>query len=588
MRLYDSLTRELHDVSPVDGETVKIYSCGPTVYRYIHIGNMRSFMLGDLIRRALRFEGFRVRWIMNITDVGHMTDEISDTGRDKMELAEADEGLSAFEIAQKYTDAFLHDADLVGIEPADLYPRATDHIDDMIKVIQTLLEKDHAYEVDGSVYYDVTTFPGYGKLSGNTLDRLRAGHRQELTVDPNKRHPEDFALWKKAGPNRALRWPSPWGDGYPGWHIECSAMSMKHLGERFDIHTGGNDNKFPHHEDEIAQSEAAVGHQVVSTWVHGGFLQMSGQKMAKSAKNIYRVTDLAEQGVDPLAFRLLCFGTRYRSEMDFSWEALEGQHRRLADLRRRMATWAPGTVERSDEAKALDERFRAAVADDLDLPRALVVLNETVGSAVPDDQRYGLLASWDAILGLDLERDAREGFEPTEEMLALVAERDAARAVKDFATSDRDPRAPAGHGSRGHGLRRGDGDPTSDLAGSGEGRSSDPCVRPGRRSTSRARDRGTRPPSPAPRRARAGRSRIPASRGAPLSCDPSRARRCGRSRPRTGAGRRSRSRSAAGHPCPRSPRDAPSPIASNGEPTRCGPAGASPGRDRTRSVGARP
>ena len=436
VRLYDSLTRELHDVSPVDGETVKIYSCGPTVYRYIHIGNMRSFMLGDLIRRALRFEGFTVHWIMNITDVGHMTDDVSDTGRDKMELAEADEGLSAFEIAEKYTDAFHHDAQLLGIEPADLYPRATDHIDDMIKVIQTLLEKGNAYDVDGTVYYDVTTFPGYGKLSGNTLDQLRAGHRQEVAVDPAKRHPEDFALWKKAGPNRALTWPSPWGDGYPGWHIECSAMSMKLLGDRFDIHTGGNDNKFPHHEDEIAQSEAAVGHQVVTTWVHGGFLQMSGQKMAKSAKNIYRVTDLAEQNVDPLAFRLLCFGTRYRSEMEFSWDALEGQNRRLAELRRKMAVLTPGTEERSEAATALDERFRAAVADDLDLPRALVVLNETVGSAVPDAEKYGLLASWDRILGLDLERDAREGWEPTEAVLALVAERDAARAAKDFATSD--------------------------------------------------------------------------------------------------------------------------------------------------------
>ena len=436
MRLYDSLTRELHDVSPADGETVKVYSCGPTVYRYIHIGNMRSFMLGDLIRRTLRFEGFAVRWIMNITDVGHMTDDVSDTGRDKMELAEADEGLSAAEIAQKYTDAFLDDSDLVGIERADLYPRATDHIDDMIKVIQTLLEKGHAYEVDGTVYYDVTSFPGYGKLSGNDLDQLRAGHRQEVAVDPAKRHPEDFALWKRAGRNRALRWPSPWGDGYPGWHIECSAMSMKHLGDRFDIHTGGNDNKFPHHEDEIAQSEAAVGHQVVTTWVHGGFLQMSGQKMAKSARNIYRVTDLAEQGVDPLAYRLLCFGTRYRSEMDFSWEALEGQHRRLAELRRRMASWAPGTQQRSEAAKALDARFREAVANDLDLPRALVVLNETVGAVVPDAERYGLLASWDEILGLDLEREAREGFEPTAEVLALVAERDAARADKDFVRSD--------------------------------------------------------------------------------------------------------------------------------------------------------
>ena len=231
MRLYNTLSRAVEEIVPVDGRLVRIYSCGPTVYRYIHIGNMRSFMLGDLIRRALRFEGLDVRWIMNITDVGHMTDEVSDTGRDKMELAESDEGLSAAEIAEKYTQAFLEDADLVGIERADLYPRATDHIPEMISMIETLIEKGHAYEVDGTVYYETTTFPGYGKLSGNTLDQLRAGHRTELATDPGKRHPEDFALWKKAGANRLLRWPSPWGDGYPGWHIECSAMSIKHLGD---------------------------------------------------------------------------------------------------------------------------------------------------------------------------------------------------------------------------------------------------------------------------------------------------------------------------------------------------------------------
>jgi cysteinyl-tRNA synthetase len=436
VRLFDSLTRDVLEVFPVDGSTVKIYSCGPTVYRYIHIGNMRSFMLGDLIRRALRFEGQQVRWIMNITDVGHMTDDVSDTGRDKMELAEADEGLSAAQIAEKYTNAFLEDADLVGIERADLYPRATDHIDEMIAIIETLIERGHAYEVDGSVYYDVMTFPGYGKLSGNTLDRLRAGHRQDLEVDPNKRHPADFALWKKAGPSRALKWPSPWGDGFPGWHIECSAMSMKHLGERFDIHTGGNDNKFPHHEDEIAQSEAAVGRQVVSVWVHGGFLQMSKVKMAKSAGNILRVTDLATQGIDPLAYRLLCFGTRYRSEMNFDWERLEGQDRRLRELRRRMTAWAPAASELSEAAGAFDARFREAIADDLDLPRALVVLNEVVGAGVPDGEKYALFASWDRVLGLDLERDAREAWEPTGEMRELIAERDAARAARDFAKSD--------------------------------------------------------------------------------------------------------------------------------------------------------
>jgi cysteinyl-tRNA synthetase len=436
VRLYDSLTRAVHEVAPVDGEPVKIYSCGPTVYRYIHIGNMRSFMLGDLIRKALRFEGYAARWIMNITDVGHMTDDVSDTGRDKMELAEADEGLSAAEIAEKYTEAFLEDADLAGIERADLYPRATDHIPDMISLIQTLIEKGHAYEVDGTVYYDVTTFAPYGKLSGNTLDQLRAGHRQEVAADPNKRHPEDFALWKKAGPNRALSWPSPWGQGFPGWHIECSAMSMKHLGDRFDIHTGGNDNKFPHHEDEIAQSEGAVGHPVVSIWVHGGFLQMGGQKMAKSARNIKRVTDLADQGVDPLAYRLLCFGTRYRSEMEFSWEALVGQDRRLVELRRRMAAWGGPAAELGDEATAFDARFREAVADDLDMPHALVVLNETVSSQAPDREKYALLASWDDVLGLDLGRDARERWEPTAEMDDLVRERDAARAAKEFARAD--------------------------------------------------------------------------------------------------------------------------------------------------------
>jgi cysteinyl-tRNA synthetase len=439
MRLYNSLSREVEEVKPVDGKTVKMYSCGPTVYRYIHIGNMRSFMLGDLIRRTLRFEGADVRWIMNITDVGHMTDEVTDTGRDKMELAMDDEGLSPEEIAEKYTDAFLHDADLVGIERADLYPRASDHIPEMIEIIKSLIDKGHAYEVERTVYYDVTTFPHYGKLSGNTLEALRAGHRQETVTDPNKRHPADFALWKKAGPGRLLKWPSPWGDGYPGWHIECSAMSMKHLGERFDIHTGGNDNKFPHHEDEIAQSEGAVGHPVVSIWVHGGFLQMSGQKMAKSAKNIKRVTDLADQGIDPLAYRLLCFGTRYRSEMDFNWEALESSQLRLTHLRQRMADWAKAArpAELSDPAQEFDRRFRDALADDLDLPAALVVLEEVRGSSmVADGEKYALLGSWDQVLGLDLERLAREAWEPNEEILALVRERDEARQARDFARAD--------------------------------------------------------------------------------------------------------------------------------------------------------
>jgi cysteinyl-tRNA synthetase len=373
---------------------------------------------------------------MNITDVGHMTDDVGEEARDRMDIAVADEGLEPLEIAAKYTEAFLEDADALGIQRADEYPRATAHIAEMIELTRILIEKGHAYEVDGNVYFDVSSFPGYGRLSGNTLDKLQPGHRQ-LETDPNKRHHADFALWKRAGENRLMKWDSPWGQGFPGWHIECSAMSMKYLGQRFDVHTGGADLKFPHHEDERAQSDAGTGNEVVSVWVYGGFLQFSGQKMAKSKGNITRVTEIAEQGVDPLAFRLLCFGTRYRSEMDFSWEALEAEDRRLARLRQRMADWKD--AERGGGSAAgtdLDRRFREAVADDLDLPAAIKVMAEGVSGDLSGRERYDLLASWDAVLGLDLERLAREGFEVPDDVRALKEERDEARRSHDFARSD--------------------------------------------------------------------------------------------------------------------------------------------------------
>jgi cysteinyl-tRNA synthetase len=405
---------------------------------------MRTFMLGDLIRRALRLEGQDVSWVMNITDVGHMTDDASDTGVDRMELAQADEGLDPLEIADKYTEAFLEDADAVGIQRPDRFPKATDHIAEMIELTQTLIQRGHAYEVGGNVYFDVHSFPRYGRLSGNTLDALRAGHRQDLEIDPNKRDPADFALWKSAGPHRAMKWPSPWGEGFPGWHIECSAMSMKYLGDRFDVHTGGNDLKFPHHEDEIAQSEGAVGHPVVGIWVHGGFLQQSGQKMAKSARNITRVTELPEQGIDPLAFRLVCFGTRYRSEMEFDWSALEASNTRLITLRNRVADFAratpvgPAPQQPGDPRSEFDRRFRDAVADDLDMPKALVALNEFVSlDRVPDGAKYTTLIEWDSVLGLDLVRHAREAWQPSEEMLDLIRRRDEARQSRDFGAADR-------------------------------------------------------------------------------------------------------------------------------------------------------
>ncbi|MET0801516.1 MAG: cysteine--tRNA ligase [Actinomycetota bacterium] len=443
MRLYNTLTREVDEVRPVIEGHVSIYTCGPTVYRYAHLGNMRTFMLGDLIRRGLELESYQVAQVMNITDVGHMTDEASPEAVDKMALAVTDEGMPPREIAEKYTRAVFDDAEAVGIRPADRYPKASEHIPEMIELTQALIDGGHAYVVDsGSVYFDVSSFPGYGKLSGNTLDNLREGHR-DLETDSAKRNPADFALWKAAGPGRLMKWDSPWGEGFPGWHIECSAMSMKYLGERIDIHTGGNDLRFPHHEDEIAQSESVVGHQVVSIWVHGGHLRQTGQKISKSTGNTVGVSDLLERGLDPLAFRWLTFQTRYRSEMDFTWDAMEAADAKVKQLRRRMAAWGPGTERPrggapGGPARAYDSRFREAVAADLDLPAALVVVNELVGAPdVPEPERYALLASWDSVLGLDLEREAESDWTPSDEVLAKVAARDSARASRDYPESDR-------------------------------------------------------------------------------------------------------------------------------------------------------
>jgi cysteinyl-tRNA synthetase len=438
MRLYNSLTRRVEDVRPLEEGHVTMYTCGPTVYRYAHLGNLRTFMLADLIRRALEFEGLRVTQIMNITDVGHMTDESSAEAVDKMLLAVEDEGLEPLEIAQKYSEAVFEEAAAVGIRPADRYPKATEHIPEMLDLTRTLVDQGHAYLTEtGSVYYDVTSFPDYGKLSGNTLENLREGHR-DLETDANKRHAADFALWKAAGPGRLMRWDSQFGEGFPGWHVECSAMSMKYLGDRFDIHTGGTDLRFPHHEDEIAQSEGAVGHEVVSIWVHGGHLRQSGQKISKSTGNTVRVPDLLEQGVDPLAFRWLTFQTQYRSEMDFTWEAMETADQRVKQLRRRMVGWGEPATDLGTSAEGYDERFRDSVANDLHMPGAVAVVNEMVSSPeVPDGEKRALLIAWDRVLGLDLEREAREAWEPTDEIRALMTARDDARAAKDYETSDR-------------------------------------------------------------------------------------------------------------------------------------------------------
>ncbi len=437
LRVTNTLTRAKEPVSPHAPGRVRMYTCGPTVYRYMHVGNLRSFLLADLVRRALEVEGLDVEQVQNVTDVGHMTDEEFDRGEDKMLVSAQLEDRSPAEIAAYYTEAFRRDVAAMNLRPARAYPRASDYVPRMIELVRRLAELGNAYEVDGDVYFAVESFPDYGRLSGNSLDQLRAGHRMEA-VDPRKRHHADFALWRRAGPGRLVKWDSPWGEGFPGWHIECSAMSLGELGEHIDLHTGGVDNVFPHHEDEIAQSEAVVGHQVVRTWVHGEHLLTEGRKMAKSAGNFYGLRDLEARGHSPLALRLLFLQAHYSSQLNFTWDALAAAERSLERRRARVAAWAadPGPAGAPEAAAGYERRFWAAVDDDLDTAKALAVLAEMEGDeGLPAAARRRAALAFDRVLGLDLDRATGEELPPGAE--GLIARREAARAARDWAAADR-------------------------------------------------------------------------------------------------------------------------------------------------------
>ena len=433
VRLYNTFSRRKEELRPLQEGVVRIYSCGPTVYRYAHVGNLRTFMLPDLLCRSLEYLGYRTEQVMNITDVGHLTDDTFDRGEDKMLVSARLEKKSPQEIAAAYTEAFLEDIGKVNIRPAAQYPRATAYVPRMVELIARLIESGHAYQVDGTVYYDIASFLCYGRLSGNTTDKLMAGARGE--PDPRKRHPGDFTLWKSAGEHRLQAWQSPWGDGFPGWHIECSAMSMSIFGDRFDIHTGGADNVFPHHEAEIAQSEAIAGHRVVSLWMHGGLLMLSGSRMAKSAGNFFRITELEEQGFDPLAFRYLALQAKYRAPLNFSPEGLAGADRVLRQLRERVADWSHGDVDPDEIDESWDARFRATIGDDLDLPAAMALVSELVKSSVRPRTKASQLRAWDRVLGLDVGRAVPESELP-DCAADLLRTRQKARAAKDFARSD--------------------------------------------------------------------------------------------------------------------------------------------------------
>ncbi len=431
-RLYNTLGRRREEFRPLVEGKATVYSCGPTVYRYAHIGNLRTYVFADLLTRTLEYLGLEVRQVMNITDVGHLTEDDFDRGEDKMLVSARLENRTPEEIAEFYTAAFMEDIARLNIRPAAEYPRATHYIPRMLEIIERLVAAGHAYEVGGTVYYDIASFPAYGKLSRNRTEDLLAGTRGE--PDPRKRHPGDFTLWKHAGEKRLQTWESPWGRGYPGWHIECSAMSTALLGERFDIHTGGSDNVFPHHEAEIAQSEGAFGHRVVSYWMHGEHLMLSGTRMAKSAGNFFRITDLEERGHDPLAFRYLALQARYRTKLNFGAELMAGADRALGQLREKVTEWSAAEPEGGGAEFA--ERFEAAIADDLDLPAAMALVSELVRSEVPAGDKARLLVDFDGVLGLALQRQVAPRDLPPG-AADLLQQREAARAARDFATSDR-------------------------------------------------------------------------------------------------------------------------------------------------------
>jgi cysteinyl-tRNA synthetase len=459
MKVYNTLTGQIEPIAPIEPGQLKIYSCGPTVYRYIHIGNLRTFTMADWLRRALLCAGYNVLHIKNITDVGHMRVELLDRGEDKLIAQARREGKTAAEIAAFYTEAFHADESRLNILPAHVFPRATEHIPEMIAIIAGLLDRGIAYQAGGNIYFDVARFPGYGRLSGNQMAQLLEGVRD--ATDLNKRNPEDFALWKAAEPGREMAWDSPWGRGFPGWHIECSAMSMKYLGPRFDIHTGGVDNIFPHHEDEIAQSEGYTGQPFVNTWVHAQHLLADGLKMAKSTGNAYTLADIEARGFEPLALRYLYAMTKYRARLNFTFTALRAAQTGLRRLRLAALRLATTTDDRRPTTDATyggpsmaadwRERFTAAIEDDLNLPQAMAVVWDMLrrdGRTVPDELRLALLLEFDQVLGFGLaEQKIEDGgsriaiapssiLDPPSSITALVDEREALRREKRYAEAD--------------------------------------------------------------------------------------------------------------------------------------------------------
>lgn len=427
LSIYDTFSRKPTEISSSDG-IVTMYCCGPTVYRDAHVGNLRTFLLSDLIARTIRLSGLTVEMIQNITDVGHMSDDFQE---DKMLEQSKKEKIDPFEIARKYEDRFHHDLANLNIIPAQEYPRASKSIELMHEMISELIQKGAAYVgEDKCVYFDAQSFAGYGQISGNRLDALKPGHRYEYVEDGAKKFHADWALWKAAGNRKEMIWDSPWGPGFPGWHIECSAMSLKFLHGHVNVHVGGIDLRFPHHENERAQSNSITGVESVDLWVHGEHLLFEGRKMSKSAGNVVLLDDVIAKGFDPLSLRLCFLENRYRSQMDLSWQSISAAHETIKRWRSKISGW--GVLENT----SADSTVLEFLENDLDTPRVITYLRALEKDAsARDQQKANVFIYADRVLGLDLTR-APEVRELPSDLKNLLEERAAARTEKNWARSD--------------------------------------------------------------------------------------------------------------------------------------------------------
>ncbi len=435
MKIYNTLTREKEEFKPIDSDIVKMYSCGPTVYNFAHIGNLRAYLFMDTLRRVLKYNGYKLKHVMNITDVGHMTSD-QDEGEDKMMKAARRENKDPYEIADFYMKKFLEDIDKLNIDRPEIIARATEHIDVMEEYVKKIIENGYTYSTENTVYFDTSKLDKYGVLSNRKIEDQKAGARVEF--DSKKKNISDFALWIKAPKEHIMRWNSFFGECYPGWHLECSAMSYKYLGDHFDIHTGGIDHIPVHHENEIAQSKGFSGKQPVNYWMHCNFLLVNGEKMSKSLNNLYTIDDLAKMGYEPLVYKMFNFTSNYRSQINFTIEAMDSAKIALSRLREGYLKHSEGTEKVSEDViKDYENRFLEAINDDLNLPMAMSVVWDVVKNPVKSKDFQKLILKFDEVLGLGLINYKPDEVKLPEDVQELIKLRNEARRNKNWAESDR-------------------------------------------------------------------------------------------------------------------------------------------------------